>query len=110
MRTRWFWLFAGVTLLGLGPSAEATDPQLVPDAAEVRALAARIDHHLAAGWNAAGVKPAPLADDAEFLRRVFLDVAGRIPSVAEARTFRRASRRKTRRPPSRSTLRGACLG
>jgi hypothetical protein len=56
-------------------------------AEEVRALAARIDKHLAAGWSAAGVTPAPLANDAEFLRRVYLDVAGRIPSVAEARAF-----------------------
>ncbi len=27
------------------------------------------------------------SDDAEFLRRVYLDLAGRIPSVAEARMF-----------------------
>jgi hypothetical protein len=30
---------------------------------------------------------APRAGDAEFLRRVYLDLAGRIPSVAEARAF-----------------------
>src|SRR5206468_1425215 len=30
---------------------------------------------------------APLASDAEFLRRVSLDLTGRIPSVAEARAF-----------------------
>jgi hypothetical protein len=33
------------------------------------------------------VTPAPLADDAEFLRRVYLDVAGRIPRVAEVHEF-----------------------
>ncbi len=33
-----------------------------------------------------------VADDAEFLRRVYLDVAGRIPSVEEARTFLREQR------------------
>jgi hypothetical protein len=33
-------------------------------------------------------KPASaVADDAEFLRRVYLDLAGQIPSVAEARAF-----------------------
>src|SRR5207237_3903930 len=50
-------------------------------------LAARIDHHVAAGWDAARVRPAPAAADAEFLRRVSLDLAGRIPSVSEARDF-----------------------
>ncbi|HEY1380388.1 MAG TPA: DUF1549 and DUF1553 domain-containing protein [Gemmataceae bacterium] len=50
-------------------------------------LAARIDAHIAAKLRAANVVPAPLASDAEFLRRVSLDLAGRIPSVAEAIAF-----------------------
>jgi hypothetical protein len=51
------------------------------------ALAEKIDQFLAARWNAEQVQPAPLADDAEFLRRASLDLIGRIPSVAEARAF-----------------------
>lgn len=53
---------------------------------EVQALAAKIDQRITGAWGA-DVKPAPRADDAEFFRRVHLDVAGRIPSVTEARDF-----------------------
>ncbi len=33
------------------------------------------------------MEPAPLSDDAEFLRRVYLDLAGRIPTVSQTRAF-----------------------
>jgi hypothetical protein len=36
---------------------------------------------------AAKISPAPLVDDHAFLRRVALDLAGRIPSVEEIKTF-----------------------
>jgi hypothetical protein len=47
----------------------------------------RVDSLLAAAWKDAGVKPAPRASDAEFLRRAYLDLTGQIPRVSEARTF-----------------------
>jgi hypothetical protein len=50
-------------------------------------LAAKIDRLVAARWEAAKVQPAAPAGDAEFLRRIYLDLVGRIPSVAEARAF-----------------------
>jgi len=34
-----------------------------------------------------GIRPAPLADDPEFVRRVYLDLIGRIPSVDQFRSF-----------------------
>jgi hypothetical protein len=60
-------------------------------------LAARIDRLLKDAWQKADVTPARPADDAEWLRRVYLDLAGRIPSVTEARTFL-ADRRSNKRP------------
>ncbi|HEV8062488.1 MAG TPA: DUF1549 domain-containing protein, partial [Gemmataceae bacterium] len=53
---------------------------------DVAALAARIDQHIAAAWDK-DVKPATQADDAEFFRRVHLDLTGRIPSIVEIRDF-----------------------
>jgi hypothetical protein len=54
---------------------------------EARALAQKIDGLLAEKWGEAKVKPAPPADDAEFMRRVYLDLVGKIPTAAEARDF-----------------------
>src|SRR5262245_43828970 len=74
--------------LAFGPLRPAgAAEKAAPMDAAVRALAARIDKHLARRWAAEKVEPAPVADDAEFLRRVYLDLVGRIPSVAEAHEF-----------------------
>src|SRR5207253_1037852 len=52
-------------------------------------LAKRIDQQLAAKWAADQILPAPAASDAEFVRRVYLDLIGRIPRVSETRAFLR---------------------
>jgi hypothetical protein len=69
--------------------AFATEPAPAPRAATdpADALAALIDRHLAKDWEARGIVPAERTDDAEFVRRVFLDVLGRAPKAAEARAF-----------------------
>jgi hypothetical protein len=46
-----------------------------------------IDQLIAKKMNATGVAPAPTASDAEFLRRVSLDLTGRIPDVDRAESF-----------------------
>jgi hypothetical protein len=38
-------------------------------------------------WRQAGVTPAPPASDGEYLRRVSLDLVGRIPTLAETRAY-----------------------
>ena len=53
----------------------------------VQQAAAEIDKHLAANWREHGVSPSPPLDDAQFLRRVSLELGGRIPSYDEARRF-----------------------
>jgi hypothetical protein len=77
MSTRLLSLPGLAVLLACGPATAAGPP----------VLAEKIDRLIARRWAEARVEPAPRADDAEFLRRVYLDLAGRIPSAAEARTF-----------------------
>ncbi len=55
-----------------------------PDSLEV---ARRIDDLMSATWKKNSVVPANPADDAEFFRRVTLDVAGRIPTPEEVQKF-----------------------
>lgn len=47
----------------------------------------QIDALLAKDWAAAKVTPAAMSGDAEFVRRVHLDLNGVIPTAAETRTF-----------------------
>lgn len=50
-------------------------------------MAHRIDDLLVADWRQKNIEPARPATDAEFLRRVYLDLTGRIPSVSEVYQF-----------------------
>jgi hypothetical protein len=55
--------------------------------ASAQQLAAQVNARLAQHWQDEGVQPAPLADDATILRRLTLDLAGRIPTYHEAVAF-----------------------
>ncbi|MBK8090749.1 MAG: DUF1553 domain-containing protein [Verrucomicrobiaceae bacterium] len=46
-----------------------------------------IDKHVFANLRQIGVPPSPICDDSSFLRRVSLDIAGRLPTPEETRTF-----------------------
>jgi hypothetical protein len=82
MPVRLFQTISCVSLLFFVAAAVQARPT-----SNAAALAAKIDEHLAKRWPQANVKPAPPADDAEFVRRIYLDLAGRIPTVAETRSF-----------------------
>jgi hypothetical protein len=78
----WIALCCGGVLLTASVASAAPPAPL-----DEKALAGRIDLQIGAGLSAANAEQAPRADDAEFVRRLYLDLAGRIPSVAEVRTF-----------------------
>ncbi len=73
---------------------------------EVAALAVRIDKFIDARLAEEKVPAAPVADDAEFLRRVYLDLTGRIPAVAEVYAFLRDTAPDKRRKLVEALLRG----
>lgn len=70
--------------------AAAEGPVVSPDLTrdlDPYQMAQRIDELLASYWQAGSVQPSPPADDAEFMRRVYLDIVGKIPSASEALEF-----------------------
>lgn len=60
--------------------AGAASPTLAPQVAEINAM-------IEQQWRDYEIKPAPDVADPQWCRRVFLDVIGRIPSVAELKEF-----------------------
>src|SRR5262245_58674630 len=58
--------------------------ELLPADAPVETV---IDHYIDAGLQSNSVYPASQIDDANFLRRVTLDLAGRIPTATETKTY-----------------------
>lgn len=61
----------------------AAAPSIQP--ASVTASSAEIDSIIASGFTAAQVVPAARSSDSEFLRRVWLDLAGRTPPISAVR-------------------------
>ena len=46
-----------------------------------------IDDHVASGWERLRVTPSALASDEKYLRRVYVDIIGQLPTVEESRRF-----------------------
>src|SRR5688572_3833904 len=72
-----------LTFLLLAPLASSAADLLPPN----KSMEEVIDHYVDARLKEEKVHPAPLADDATFLRRVTLDLAGRIPTPAEMQAY-----------------------
>jgi hypothetical protein len=72
---------AGLLSLGLQSACG------VPPVQDAPALSARIDELIGVRLGEEKVPPAPPADDAEFFRRLSLDLNGRIPSLAQLADF-----------------------
>jgi len=51
----------------------------------------KIDELLAQGWQKAGVQPNPAASEEVLVRRLYLDIVGRIPSVEETQAYLKSS-------------------
>src|SRR5437879_1843292 len=79
----------GVGALGLlavtVPSARASAQEWSAPRAEVRL--AFMNGRIKKAWDEGKVRPSRQASDEEFLRRVYLDTLGRIPTVQEAQAF-----------------------
>lgn len=62
----------------------------------IRKISRKIDVLVNAKLKEAGLKPAPLADDEVFLRRAYLDIVGRIPTLEETDAFLSAESKNKR--------------
>src|SRR4051812_22789824 len=74
---------AVVVVLVLGASRARGGEVLPPD----RAIEGVVDHYVDEALTREKVEPAPSADDATLVRRLTLDLAGRVPTAAEASAY-----------------------
>src|SRR5262249_7495570 len=79
MRTLPLTLAVVAALLACGPRADADEAG--------QPIEQVVDHFIDARLQQEGVPPAAQADDANLLRRLTLDLVGRIPTIAETRAY-----------------------
>ncbi len=82
VQARLAWLRSGGVVALPGPAAS-----IAINEAAIAETVATVDRHLESFWAKNKIKPAELTTEAEFLRRVSLDISGRIPAVQEIRLF-----------------------
>ncbi len=84
------WMLMLALVLIVASSVTAEEPAAArPDDSRLTTenLALWIDERFAAAWLESKIEPTEVIDDATFLKRVSLDLAGSIPSVSQARDF-----------------------
>lgn len=85
------------------PPVVAAAPPAAPEPPEfarlddVEKVSRRIDWDLSKVWREAEVTPSPRAEETEWLRRVMLDLSGRIPTVVEVEQYLADDRTDKRR-------------
>ncbi len=75
------WLAMNASLYAQETDIASNVPKSVAE------TAGEIDRLFSAAWTSSHVEPAPAATDEEFVRRLYLDLAGRIPAASETREF-----------------------
>ncbi|MEZ5432288.1 MAG: DUF1549 domain-containing protein [Verrucomicrobiales bacterium] len=84
MKKRLPHFLLGAAVLALPFVSTAGSVPAKPDPSEISAT---IDHLIAASWKAKGLKGNPPVSDEVYVRRLYLDVIGRIPTIEETKTF-----------------------
>jgi hypothetical protein len=85
MRCLMHILMAVMAVAAVGRQSWSDEPDApAPDAVKVAGL---IDRHIQSRLTSEGLRPAELADDSAFLRRVYLDLHGVVPTREQAQRF-----------------------
>jgi hypothetical protein len=80
----WCWVIGAIAVFG---ALTLPAPAASPPRNEPAAVARTLDQIIQAQLDANKVPPSPRSDDAEFLRRAYLDITGRIPTLEQAAAF-----------------------
>ena len=62
--------------------------------ARISSSTKQLDRHITAKMKEAEIKPSGKSNDAEFLRRIHLDLTGKIPTLEEIEAFEKSGRDK----------------
>lgn len=83
----WLMCIATCGMLSVTRMSAAADQDPAAVSAAEKRVVERINQRIRERWEQEKVVPAGRSDDAEFLRRVYLDLAGQIPPVSAVREF-----------------------